>query len=206
MASGIAPGARRDERSVPFTAALAADLQSLSETFDGPEVDLSHTLARLASAAASAFDSYLGLCLTAGGNGLPAQLNTLPETVQVIGSSLQIPVTRIAAGATRPSETTTVVIVLYAATPGAFTDFAADLAWMTGRSLDDFRLDQDLTPPTSPLMSALGASSLINQAIGVLIGRGSTLEQARHYLASQAAAGRVDLATAAAAVLANLDG
>lgn len=41
-------------------------------------------------------------------------------------------------------------VILYAAKPGAFIDLAADLAWLTGRSLTDFVLDRHLILPKAP--------------------------------------------------------
>ncbi len=84
-----------------------------------------------------------------------------------------------------------VVLVLYAGSPGTFVDLAADLAWLTARPLSDFVLDQHLPAPAErSAATSLFEASVINQAIGALIGQGYTPEQAeRHLTAEGAAAG-----------------
>jgi hypothetical protein len=72
-----------------------------------------------------------------------------------------------------------VVIVLYAAMPGAFVDLAADLAWLTGRALDDVGLDVDLGPRIhAHATTSLSSLSSIDQALGMLMGQGHTPEEA----------------------------
>jgi hypothetical protein len=94
---------------------------------------------------------------------------------------------------------------LYAGSPGAFVDLAADLAWLTARPLSDFVLDQHLTIPTpSNTGTQLHAASIINQAMGVLMGRGHTPEQAHRQLDSQAADAGTDRHAAAQLILAAL--
>ena len=95
--------------------------------------------------------------------------------------------------------------MLYAGRSGAFVDLAADLAWLTGRELTDFVLDQQLQLPAQPDGTlALLTASLIDQAIGVLIGRGYTPDQARRELDTDAARAATDRADAAARILAAL--
>jgi hypothetical protein len=98
-------------------------------------------------------------------------------------------------------------LVLYAATPGAFTDLAADLAWLSGQALSEYALNQhllglDATTPTD----GLATLSLSNQAIGVLIACGHTPEQAEQELLARAARGGVDRRVAAQQILAGADG
>lgn len=79
-------------------------------------------------------------------------------------------------------------VILYAATPGAFVDLAADLSWLAGLELDEFALDQHLNLPVDPETAGVGqAASLINQAIGVLVARGRTLGAASDELDARAA-------------------
>jgi hypothetical protein len=91
-------------------------------------------------------------------------------------------------------------VILYAATPGAFVDLAADLSWLAGLELDEFALDQHLNLPVDPETAGVGqAASLINQAIGVLVARGRTLGAASDELdarAADAGHGRYETATA----------
>jgi hypothetical protein len=70
------------------------------------------------------------------------------------------------------------VIVLYSTLPGAFVDLAADLAWLTDVALADVGLDLDLDPRArSGVATPLSSLSSIDQAIGVLVGRGHTPEE-----------------------------
>ena len=95
-----------------------------------------------------------------------------------------------------------VALILYARTPGTFVDLAADLAWLTGRPPSEFALDQHLSVPAgSDRGTSLGAASVINQAIGVLIGRGYTPRHAHSKLDTQADRARTDGDTAAQVIL-----
>ena len=66
----------------------------------------------------------------------------------------------------------------------------------------DFALDQHLSAPAgSDAGTSLRAASIINQAIGVLIGRGYTPRQAHSKLDTQADRARTDRGTAAQVIL-----
>ena len=99
---------------------------------------------------------------------------------------------------------------------GAFVDLAADLAWLTGAAVEDFALDvhgltagmadgvdgvagSDLTGsrPVTDRRRRVFDESLINQAVGILLGRGLTPEQARQELDNRAAAAGTDRRSAA---------
>jgi hypothetical protein len=181
---------------------LAADLRALSAAVDDPGIDIADTLAQLGGAAAAGVESYLGLCVTVTGGATGVQLSTLPDQGVVVGSSVVIPVTT-ARATVLPA--LVISLVLYASVPGAFVDVAADLAWMTGRGMSDFRLDQHLMPPPpAPTAGGVRALTMINQAIGVLIGRGRTPGQAVHDLTLLAARADADLPAAAASILDDL--
>ena len=93
-------------------------------------------------------------------------------------------------------------LVLYAATPGSFVDLTADLTWLTGRPTSDFALDRHLSVPGgSDTRITLRAASVINQAIGFLIGSGYTLANARRELGIQADAAGTDRHIAARVIL-----
>ena len=116
-----------------------------------------------------------------------------------IATSLRLTLPGIGDGWAPPA----VALILYAKSPGAFVDLAADLAWLTARPLGDFVLDQDLTIPAGSDSGAqLSAASVINQAIGVLIGLGYTTQQADWRLDTQAAHAGTDRYAAAELILA----
>jgi hypothetical protein len=95
-----------------------------------------------------------------------------------------------------------VTLILYAAAPGTFVDLAADLAWLTAQTLTEFAFDEHLTLPDGPDTAAqLQAACEINQAIGVLIGRGHTPEHADRQLDIRAADDRTDRHRAAQRIL-----
>lgn len=183
---------------------LAAELDLLTRALDLPGTDVAETLIRLAADAKTAVDSYLGLSVMITANRSQFDLTVLDEGTQPehVRTSLLVPLSGI------PDVTTasaSVALILYAATPGAFIDLAADLSWITGRTLADFRLDEQRTLISSYTNSShLGATSDINQVLGVLIGRGSTPEQAERDLHERAAAAGIDLLGAATLILAAL--
>ena len=72
--------------------------------------------------------------------------------------------------------------------PGTFLDLAADLAWLTARPLSDFILDQHLPGPAERgSATSLSEASIINQAVGALIGQGCTPERAEWHLTAEGA-------------------
>lgn len=76
------------------------------------------------------------------------------------------------------------------------------MAWLTGRPPSEFILDQHLTVTAGPDAAAeLLAALDINQAIGFLIGRGYTAQQADRQLDVQAANNGTDRHTAARDIL-----
>ena len=184
-----------------ITAALAADLAALTEALDEPGADLARTLRQLAADAKLAVGSYLGLTVRAAVSGQPIALSTLDGASAQVRTSLMIPLSPDVDGAAA------IGVILYAGTAGAFTDLAADLAWLSGRDLNDFALDRHLTTPAGPDgHDGLAALSLINQAIGMLIAHGHTPEQADRELDDRAAQAGVDRHAAATQVLAGPHG
>jgi hypothetical protein len=170
---------------VEITAALAADLSTLTEALDDSDVDVADTLRRLSAAAALAVRTYLGLTVTsvlaAGEVTLTAlELGTVPGDIR---TSLRLPMPRTSDDGPAPL----VSVTFYAAEPGAFIDLAADLAWLTGRSLTDLVLDRHLVLPKAlDAPSGVAVTALIDQAIGVLIGHGYTPQQAHRELDARA--------------------
>jgi hypothetical protein len=184
---------------VTINAALAAELEILTAALDEPGADVADSLRQLVLTAASAVASYLGLSVLVARSDPPLAFTVLADGVAAghdVRTSLQVVLSREGDGLTA-------VVTLYAGSPGGFVDLAADLAWLTTRPLSDFVLDEHLTVHV-PSDTQLRAGSMINQAIGVLIGRGHTPEQARRQLDTRAARAGTDRHGAAQLVLAAL--
>ena len=175
---------------------MAAALAILTEALDEPGTDIAHSLHRLTLDAAAAVTSYLGLSVVVSHSDPPFTVTALAEGALAgdIRTSLHLICWAPVILRPRPA----VAIILYAGSPGAFVDLAADLAWLTGTPLSEFILDQHLSLATGPLPEdQLRAASAINQALGVLIGRGYTPQQAHWELDTQAAHAGTDRHTAA---------
>jgi hypothetical protein len=190
---------------VEITAALAADLAILSETLAEIDADLGEGLRQLAADAKLAVRSYLGLTVTASNAAYPLTFTAMEDfarTVDVV-SSLLIPLSDKSDDLDNAGPR--LVVILYAGRRGAFVDLAADLCWLTGRRLSDFALDEHLKLPAE-LDTGYGvqAASLVNQAIGVLLGRGFTPEQAEVELEARAAAAGQTRSDAARIILGTL--
>jgi hypothetical protein len=189
---------------VEITAALAADLAILSEGLDERGPGLADAVDQLASDAWLAVRSYLGLTILAQNATFPLLLTAMKPFAHAddVVSSLMLPLTDEVAEAAdqRPA------VILYAGRLGAFVDLAADLCWLTGRQLSEFALDQHLRLPAEPNWHTnIRDSSVVNQAIGVLIGRSYTPEQAKRELDARATAAGQTLAEAANIILSGLD-
>jgi hypothetical protein len=188
---------------VTITAALAVELEILTTALDQPGTDIAHSVRQLALNAAAAVTTYLGLSVLVARSDPPFAFTALADgaVADDIRTSLQVVLPAGGDGGDR----LTVAVNLYAGSPGAFVDLAADLAWLTARPLSDFVLDQHLTIPTpSDAETQPLAASVVNQAIGVLIGRGYTPEQAHCQLDAQAAHACTGRHAAAQLILATL--
>jgi hypothetical protein len=185
---------------VKFTVLLAAELASLTAALDEPGSDIGRGLRLLAAAAAAAVSSYLGLSVVVTRSDSSFTVALLEDGVTAgdIGTSIVLALP----GAGDGQDLAAVAFVLYARAPGAFVDLAADVAWLTGRPLTDFALDEHLAVPDAA--TALVEASVVNQAIGVLIGRGHTAQQAHQELDTQAAHRGTDPVTVARLLLARL--
>lgn len=183
-----------------ISAALAADLGILTAALDEPAADVLHSLHRLGVDAQAAVPSYLGLNVIVDGSDPPFTFSTLEDgAADNVRTSLRM---TLPAGVGEGRAGPSVALILYARTPGTFVDLAADLAWLTGRPPSDFTLDQHLSAPAgSDGGTSLRAASAINQAIGVLIGRGYTPRHAHSKLDTQADRARTDRHTAAQVIL-----
>jgi hypothetical protein len=183
-----------------ISAALAADLGILTAALDEPAADVLHSLHRLGVDARAAVPTYLGLSVIVDGSDPPFTFSTLEDgAADDVRTSLRLTLPAdVGEGRAGPL----VALIFYARTPGTFVDLAADLAWLTGRPPSEFALDQHLSVPAgSDGGTSLRAASVINQAIGVLIGRGYTQRHARSKLDTQADRARTDRDTAAQIIL-----
>jgi hypothetical protein len=180
-------------------AALAADLGILTAALDEPGADVLHSLHQLGVDAQAAVPTYLGLSVTVDGSDPPFTFTTVEDgAADDVRTSLRLTLPGVSDGRASPS----VALTLYAGTPGTFVDLTADLAWLTGRPPSDFALDQHLSVPAgSDAGTYLRAASVINQAIGVLIGCGYTPGQAHRELDTQADSAGTDRHTTAQFIL-----
>lgn len=186
-----------------ITAALAADLAILSEALDDG-AHLADPLRQLARDVSLTVRSYVGLSVLAASSATPLMLTAMEPFARPadIASSLALP----APGAALDGDGWRLTVILYAARPGAFVDLAADLSSLTGRPLTDFAVDDHLWPAGELIAdSGLRAASLVNQAIGVLIGRGYTPQTAHRELHLRASAAGRTRAEAAEIILAALE-
>jgi hypothetical protein len=188
---------------VEITAALAADLAILSQALDESAGDIADALHQLAADVSLAVRSHVGLTVIARNAASRLTLTAMAPFARPVdvASSVMIPLSDASAA----EAGLRFVVILYADRPGAFIDVVADLCWLTGRPVSSFAIDQHLRLPAEPdSHSGLAGSPLINQAIGVLIGRGYTPEQAAAEIDTRAAAAGHTRAEAATMILAGL--
>jgi hypothetical protein len=188
---------------VKFTTSLAAELAALDAALDEPGSAIGQGLHRLAAAAAAAVPSYLGLSVVVTRHD-PVFTLTLLDHVGAagdIGTSILLTLPNPADS----HAVAAVAFILYARSPGAFVDLAADASWLTGGPPTDFVLDAHLGVPAEPdSATPIAVASVINQAIGALIGRGYTALHAHRELDAQAAQSGTERVAAAQLVLARL--
>jgi hypothetical protein len=180
--------------------ALSADLGILTAALYEAGADVLHSLRHLEAAAQAAVPTYLGLSVIVDGSDPPFTFSTIEDgAADNVRTSLRL---TLPAGVGDGRAAPLVALLFYAATPGTFVDLAADLAWLTGRPPSEFALDQHVSVPAgSDAATHLRTTSVVNQAIGVLIGRGYTPRQAHSKLDTQADGARTDRYTAAQFIL-----
>lgn len=193
-----------------ITAALAAELIVVTDILDEPGLDVTDSLHRLAAVARAAIGSFLGLTITIVNDGQEVHFTAMeePGPSTVIVTSLNVPLRSERHGPDtlrERSEHQPATLTLYAGQAGALIDLAADISWLTGGELQDALFDQHLVPPDSGGPRGLGASTTINQAIGVLIARGQLPDQARRQLDRWGEAAGGDRLSAARRLLGSLD-
>ncbi|MBJ7287940.1 hypothetical protein [Williamsia sp.] len=179
---------------------LATALAALTQALDQPGADIAAGLDQLTADAVAAIPSYRGLSIVVSQPDTPFTITVLTTSSRPddIRSSLHFTF-RADGGVDRHSP---VDIILYGGSPGTFVDLAADIAWLTGQPLSALTLDQHLTvAAAADVATQLGAASEINQAIGVLIGRGLTSREAHLHLDEIVSANATDRQGAARIVL-----
>jgi hypothetical protein len=192
---------------VRFDATTVAALTTLTEALDEPGTDIVETVSRLGDVVAAAVPTFMALSFRTGSGDAQIDFTGRSDAHQGssgIRTSLLIPLPdRGDDGFPAEPET---ALVLYAGRPGAFVDVAADISWLTGRPLDSFRIDEHLGPAGDEESPPLREGSTVNQAVGVLLDRGFTMEAAVRHLDGLAAAAGVARVAAAAELLDQLSG
>jgi hypothetical protein len=154
---------------VELSDAVVADLAALTDALDEPDTDLAKLIQRLGDSCTLAVGSYLGFSITLIVDQTPISFSVLEDFLDPseILTSVMFPLNAL--GEHAPGSEVT----LYAGTPGAFVDLAADLTYALSAKPDAVQLDQHLTPP-DPALGAAGLATMSrrNQAIGILLDRG----------------------------------
>lgn len=191
-------------------ATLAADLALLSAALYDPDADpmtdVADTVLGLATNARQAVGSFIGLTVT-----VTEPADRAPDQVALrftlldahaepgdIATTLRLPGLSDDKRPDRPH----IAVFLYATTPGAFVDMAADLCFLTGNNLDAADLDQHHHLAREPDTTApLQARTVTSEAVGVLIAGGRTREQAYAELDTLADAAHTHRAVEASRIL-----
>jgi hypothetical protein len=165
---------------VDIPTSLLAELSMLSEALDAPSSDISASLSELMVGLVDAVPSVVGLSILVGDPHDPVEITTIEQASQVEQIRTSLRLSLLSSDPAGHDEQPSVVLVVYAALPGALVDLAADLAWLSGRPLDEARLDEDLKGPHAKASHGLLARlSSVNQAVGVLMASGLTPEEAK---------------------------
>ena len=179
-----------------ISAALTADLTLLTQALDDSGIDLEAGLRAFTADVKLAVASFTGMTMTIALDGHDVSFTVHDEATIQPATSLLIPLATVT-----PTEAAS-TLLLYATTPGAFVDLAADLIYDLRIEPTALVVDGHLDPRAGPaVMTGLDEHSAINQAIGVLIGRGHTPESAQHELHRLAKLDHDDLRAAAEALI-----
>jgi hypothetical protein len=177
--------------------ALVRDLNTLTAPTGTGAHELALVVQSMEDAATLAIRSLLGWKLTLGQFGQDVTLTALQPWVEPedIRASLLLPVESATGRAFEGTMT------LYAGRAGAFLLLVHDLASPVDLASGAVRLDHDLTPDVHSGIRGLAEWSTINQAIGVLVGRGDTPPGAQRRLRQDAATAGYSVHTAALRLL-----
>ena len=178
-------------------AALLTALERLCASIDLEPVFLIKPLVELARELELAVHEYVGIEVTVFTQlAMPITLSDFAADTDPhsIATSLRLPLAALTSGGSDGH------VTFFGTRRGAFVDLAADLGFVLGLagvggtdpSPVPISLDQDL-PPTNPKASLEGAeeASTINRAIGLLIGRGRTPDEAEAELVQGAQAAQL---------------
>lgn len=174
--------------------AIAAALAALAHVLDesGPD-DIQANVESLLADLKRAVPSFIGMTVTIALDDHEVSFTVHADGPIKPATSLLIPLESPA-----PSAAAASTLLLHAATPGAFVDLAADLSYALSIELSRLILDGHLElPEHSDGLSGLDDYAAINQATGILIGRGNTPEAARAELQRLAALDHGSLRAAA---------
>jgi len=178
-----AAGPPHRSMTVETPAALLSALHRLSASIDQEPVFLTLPLAALGRELEAAVSSYLGVQLTVFTElGLPITLTHVDAdtNLSTITTSLRVSLAALTSGEASGH------ITFYGGRRGSLVDLAADLSFVLGSAGPDgvsspapISLDEHLHP-SSMQASLVGAEevSVVNRAIGVLIGWGRTPAEA----------------------------
>jgi hypothetical protein len=185
---------------MPLSTALVAELATLGSS----AVELPDAVDKLHGMLLAVVPSAIGLSVTVRISEINVILTTLPDGVKP-QTSLRVPLS-MWAGFDTGSE-----VVFYASTPGALVDLAAELGWAlelnitwTGQVADQMLVvDQHLV--ALPGISGLDDLTAVNRAVGVLLSRGRSPDNAVDDLKTAAGGANLSIGAAARALLARLD-
>jgi len=181
---------------VDISAALTADLALLTQALDDSGIDLEAGLRAFTADVKLAVAPSTGMTMTSALAGHEVSFTVHDEATIQPATSLLIPLAIVT-----PTDAA-ITLLLYAATPGAFVDLAADLIYALRIEPTALVLDGHFDPSAgSAGLTGLDEHSAINQAIGVLIGRGHTPESAQHELQRLATLDHDNLRVAAEALI-----
>jgi ANTAR domain len=176
---------------VDFHANLIAHLDALTGNLDNGS-DLGAIISVLLDDLTGAVPSVLGLDITVVIGSSPVTVTTMTalESAEV-RASMHFPLTAL----TQASPGS--VVTYYAAAPGAFADLAVDTR--EALQLDgELQVDRHLTPMSGGPVTGPDELSVINQAVGILMGRYKYApEEAMHELRLLAQQARLTVGAAA---------
>jgi len=149
--------------------AVVSDLAALSDALGDRDADLVELVLRLGASCSLAVGSYLGFSISLVIDEVAVSVAVLEDFLDPLEILTSVMFPLSALGEHAPGGQ----VVLYAGTPGAFVDLAADLAYALQTGPDAVQLDLHLVPP-DPALGAAGLTTLArqNRAIGILLDRG----------------------------------